>query len=220
MVTKKQNKFLILIVILLSLVIINLKDVQQVNAEYLIKQGYSYTFYLETLNTPSGSNHFINYGGLFISEDINLHVKFLEVSGIIVRFRVTVGQSSSDGLNALKNLLVQENNWDELTTEYEGLGYDVVETDTSWGVRQNNSAIVNANFSKKDGVLLDFYAFNQTDFIDFLYIGELYIYRTGESYGRNWMYSFLAVIPIGGVVAGIVVYMRKIKTKEKLMEAT
>ena len=219
MVINKRHRFLIVIVILSSLSILNLSNIQQVNADYLVKPRYAYTFFLETLDTPGGTNHFINYGNLFIYEGATLEVKFLEVYPII-EFRLTIDLNFQEGIHILNNLLVQEDDWDALTSEYQGLGYEIVETNSTWGVRQNDTAILNANYSKRDGVLLDFYANNQTDFINYLNIGEIYIYRTGASYGNNWLYSFLAIIPIGGFIIGLVVYKRKVASKEKLLEAT
>jgi hypothetical protein len=215
---KNQFKKVQILTIFLLVCIPFILSIQQAKAEYLIKPGDNFKFYLEILNKPGGSNHFINYRGLFIYEEATLEVKILDVDPAI-RYRLTVDRNYINTA-LLTNIFVQDGDWNALTLEYEALGYEVVETQTTWGIRQNDSTILNVNFNKKDGVLNDFYAFNESQLVDYLGTGEIQLIRTSEFTGLKWPYAFLAIIPLGGIVVGIVIYKRRVGIKEKMLEAT
>lgn len=187
----------------------------QVTADYNIKKRYSYNFYLETLKKPDSSNHFINFNGLFIHAGLTLHVKFVEVDPII-KYELTVGVDSTL-TTLLTSIFIQETNWEELTIEYQADGYEINETDEYWNAKLNSSTKIDITFNKKDGVVQSCYAFNESQLVQHLRTGEIYFYRTGQNYGLKWAYSFLAIIPIGGIIAYAIIYRRRIAIKEKMM---
>ncbi|NHJ40809.1 MAG: hypothetical protein FK731_12330 [Asgard group archaeon] len=217
MLLKKQLKLLISITIISTLILTCTPNVFQTNAEYNVRKGDSFRFYLDTLKKPNGANHYINYRGLLIHTGVSMFVRFIDI-GPPIRYTLTVGVDSIDTI-LLTDIFVQETNWDELTIEYEALGYEIVETDMLWGARLNTSTIIEIDFNKKDGVVESFYAFNESQLVYYLETGEIYFYRTSESTGLKWPYSFIAIIPLGGIIGGILIYKRRVAQKEKIMEA-
>ncbi|NHK30625.1 MAG: hypothetical protein FK730_04695 [Asgard group archaeon] len=217
MLFKKQLKFIFGIVFITLMLLSLSSSSVQVTADYNIKKRYSYSFYLETLKKPDGSNHFINFNGLFIHAGLTLHVKFVEVDPII-RYELTVGVDSTL-TTLLTSIFIQETNWEELTLEYQADGYVINETDEYWNAKLNSSAKIDITFNKKDGVVQSCYAFNESQLVQYLSTGEIYFYRTGQNYGFKWTYSFLVIIPIGGIVVFAIIYRQRIAFKEKMMEA-
>jgi hypothetical protein len=192
---------------------------QQAAAEYQINIGDIFKFYIETMNDLDGFDKQLTYRGVPLYENASLKIQFSIVSIPYIKYIITV-----DGISAettlLNNIFVQDTNWTAMTLEYEAYGYEVFENETIWGVRQDNSTILNINFNKTDGVLEDFYAYNESQLVSLLGIGEFYIYRTEEIFYPTkkvemfWLYSIIALVPTSFLIK--LISKHKNKTKGKM----
>lgn len=189
---KKLNPYTFLIIIF----VVNSMFILSVSADYNIKEGDAYRFDISILRTPWDYPYNLHIGDIIITEGEKMVVKFTLVDPPYIKFSITIN-GKTETTSVFSNILVQDRNWDDLTAEYEGLGYNITETNDIWGVRQYNTTIIEADYSKKNGILKRFYAFNESQLISVLNAGEIELIRiTEDSISHNWAYSFLAVIPI------------------------
>ncbi|NHJ33599.1 MAG: hypothetical protein FK732_12130 [Asgard group archaeon] len=175
--------------------------ISSTSADYYIKSGDAFRFEILTLRTLGGFAYklYDPLSDLVFEEGDKMLIKFTDVHPLDVDFTITIDGITGDGNPFFDNIIVQNRNWDVLTEKYENQGYNISETNDLWMVRQYNSTILEADYSKKNGVMKRFYAYNESQLVDVLHAGEIEIIRlTEDSISHNWAYSFLAVIPITG----------------------
>ncbi|MBK5113624.1 MAG: hypothetical protein KGD59_04510 [Candidatus Heimdallarchaeota archaeon] len=197
---KRLNQFTFLIIIF----VINSMFISSVNADYNIKEGDAYRFDISILRTPWDFPYNLHIGDIVITEGEKMVVKFTLVDPPYIKFSITInGQTEST--TVFSNILVQDRNWADLTEEYEALGYNITETSDVWSLSQHNSTIVEAEYSKRNGILKRFYAFNESQLISVLNAGEIELIRlTEDSISYNWAYSFLAILPLTVLVVFLI----------------
>ena len=213
---KRLNPFAFLIIIF----VINSILISSVNADYNVKTGDAYRFEIRTLRNPWGFVYRLHdpSSDLVFEEGKKLVVKFTDVHPLDIDFTFTIDGITADGNPFFENILVQNRNWDELTEKFENQGYNITETSDLWMLSQNNSTVIEAEYSKKNGVVKRFYAFNESQLVSILNAGEIEIVRlTEDSISHNWAYSFLAVLPITVLVVFLIKTNRfpKIKSTKK-----
>ena len=103
-----------------------------------------------------------------------------------------------------------DRDWSSLTSEYEGLGYEVTNGVNSWtliyyenGVNQNDGYL-RASYLKKDGVLESINAYRYSPLEEFTNIRQLEITRISSG-KLLWLLWFLLVIPVGGLIAFVII---------------
>jgi len=211
--TSKRFKFLAILIILF---VISSNFTSNLNAEYNIKVGDAFRFELRTLRTPWGftySLHDPNSNLVFV-EGKKMLIKFTDVDPLDIDFTFTIDGITAKGNPLFENILVQNREWDELTEKYENQGYNITETSDLWMLRQNNSTVIQADYSKKNGVVKRFYAFNESQLVSILNAGEIEIVRlTEDSISYNWAYSFLVLLPIIVLVIFLIKSKKSPKTK-------
>ncbi len=171
--------------------------ITSVGADYNIKKGDTFKFEILTLRNPWGFIYNLHIKELVFTEGVKMTIKFTDVDPLDVDFTITISGKTENGNPFFDNIIVQNRNWEELTERYENQGYNITETNDLWMLRQNNLTIIEADYSKKTGVLTRFYAFNESQLISILNAGEVEIIRlTPDSIGNNWAYSFLVLWPL------------------------
>ncbi len=213
---KRLNPFAFLIIIF----VINSILISSVNADYNVKTGDAYRFEIRTLRNPWGFVYRLHdpNSDLVFEEGKKLVVKFTDVHPLDIDFTFTIDGITANGNPFFENILVQNRNWDELTEKYENQGYNITETSDLWMLSQNNSTVIEAEYSKKNGVVKRFYAFNESQLVSILNAGEIEIVRlTEDSISHNWAYSFLAVLPLTVLVVFLIKTNRfpKVKSTKK-----
>jgi hypothetical protein len=197
---KRLNPFTFLIIIF----VINSLFILSVNADYNIKEGDAYRFDISILRTPWDFPYNLHIGDIVITEGEKMVVKFTLVDPPYIKFSITIN-GKTESTTVFSNILVQDRNWADLTEEYEALGYNITETSDVWSLSQNNSTIVEADYSKQNGILKRFYAFNESQLISVLNAGEIELIRiTEDSISHNWAYSFLAILPLTVLVVFLI----------------
>jgi len=188
------------------------------NGDYNIKEGDFFKFDIILLRKTDGSRQVIHFGTLTIQENesLKLEISYLKLPHI--KFKITINGFSEETA-LLSNIIVQNRSWDKLTTEYSTMGYEIYEDSEIWGVRQNNATKLHIDFSKADGVLTKFYAFNQSDLINFLHIGEVDIIRIQTGINYKLFYMIFGVFPLGAAIYGLVIYKKNSNKKIALYEA-
>ncbi len=211
--SKKINLFVSIIIFF----VISSIFISSVNADYNIKEGDAYRFDISILRTPWDYTYNLHIGDIIIAEGEKMIVKFTLVDPPYIKFSITIN-GQTETTSVFSNILVQDRNWDDLTAEYEALGYNITETNDLWSLSQHNSTIVEADYSKKNGILKRFYAFNESQLISVLNAGEIELIRlTEDSISYNWAYSFLAVLPLTVLVVFLIKTNRfpKVKSTKK-----
>jgi len=184
--------------------VINSSCISSVNADYNIKEGDAFRFDISILRTPWDYAYNLHIGDIIIAEGEKMVVKFTLVEPPYIKFSITIN-GKTESTSVFSNILVQDRNWDDLTAEYEAFGYNITETDDIWGVRQHNTTIIEADYSKRNGVLKRFYAYNESQLISVLNAGEIELIRlTEDSISYNWAYSFLAILPLTVLVVFLI----------------
>lgn len=184
--------------------------ISNVNADYNIKEGDAYRFDISILRTPWDFPYNLHIGDIIIAEGEKMVIKFTLVEPPYIKFTITIN-GKTESTSVFSNILVQNRNWDDLTEEYEALGYNITETNEIWGVRQHNTTIIEADYSKRNGVLKRFYAFNESQLISVLNAGEIELIRlTEDSISYNWAYSFLVFIPITGFLVYFIIRKKRL----------
>lgn len=186
-----------------------------VNADYNIKEGAAFRFDISILRTPWDFPYNLHIDDVVFREGEQMVLKFTKVEPTAIEYTFTInGKTGSTPY--LTTILIKNCNWEELTQQWEGWGYNVTETDDLWGIRQQGDTIIEADYSKKNGVVKRFYAYNHSDLIDVLNAGEVELIRlTEDSISHNWAYSFLVFIPITGF---LIYFIRRKKRLANILE--
>ncbi|MHA1211752.1 MAG: hypothetical protein ACTSSH_04745, partial [Candidatus Heimdallarchaeota archaeon] len=129
------------------------------------------------------------------------------------KFKISIaGETKETAL--LANIVIQNRNWDELTEYYSTeFGYEIYEDRDIWGIRLNTTTKLHVDYLKRDGVLNRLYAYNESMLTSQLSAGEVEINRIETEANYNWAYSFIAILPLGALVYGIIIYKRKVNLK-------
>ncbi len=209
MLTKKKK-----ITIFISYVIIGLfvftTFPQYTTGKYNVKVGDNFNFYINRFRALNNSAITASLGAVTFRENVTMKVEFSIVDPPLLKTKLTI-EGFSTATIFFVGILVKNRTWDKLAIEYQEFGYEIVEDKDYWGFQVfNSSLIINATYWKHDGVLVHIYAYNHPLLVSTLEIGEFEFIRTSElTKSVKWPYAFLALIPISGVVIGVILYQRK-----------
>ena len=186
-----------------------------VSAEYNIKVGDAFKFEIELMDAPY---IYLQVGSLVFSEGTVMKVRITYVNIPYIKYSITIN-SQTEEFTILSNILVQDRNWANLTAKYQAEGYEIYEDSKIWGVRLNGSTYLKVDYLKRDGVLNYFHARNESTLKSALKIDEIVLNRIWDNYKIIWPYAFFALLPLGGLVYGLVRYSQKINSLEREREA-
>lgn len=208
----KSNSFFQITTVIFFIIIFT--QVNFIQCEYNIKVGDTYQYHINKLRSLNGLPLAISISGLVLEEGLSFKLKFSMVDLPYIKYKITAGDTTKE-FAILSNIIVQNRSWEQLTEEYEDQGYTITNTNKIWGVMQNNTMELVVEYIKKDGVLNRFYAYNESMLVSELGVREVYIIRTSGNIRNNWAYSFLAVIPIAGIIISVIYYNKKMSESKK-----
>ena len=216
-INEKNKRKLSLSFLLLILVASNTSysSFEMVKGDYNINIGQSFKLVVKSLHTESGAKIVYILSDVYIQEGCTLTITFTYIDPPFIKYKLSSTLSDGSYETALfADMLVVNRDWTSLRTQYESYNYTVFETNTLWGVRNTTGGYLEVSYRKKDGVLNQFYAKNDSLIMKELNLFEVDIVNLGKELQKLWFLTLL-IIPIGGITAFIVIRHKKKKASKQ-----